>query len=111
MAKEIKWHKASKAINSRSPLKDILVLHHYPVSGDRIALENHVDPGEYYITFDELKQLPQGDLIMDKNNKRKQVLKEVHDRLMVMLNTSIDNEHFFDQLDDYIEELERQAEI
>jgi len=48
---------------------------------------------------------------MDKNNKRKQVLKEVHDRLMVMLNTSIDNEHFFDQLDDYIEELERQAEI
>jgi len=58
MANEIKWHKANKAINSRSPLKDILVLRHYPVSGDRITLEYHVDPGEYYIKFDELKQLP-----------------------------------------------------
>ncbi len=48
---------------------------------------------------------------MDEKNIRKQVLKEVHDRLMVMLNTSIDNEHFFDQLDDYIDEIEREEEI
>lgn len=56
--KTLKWHKAKKAINSRSPLKDILVLHQHHVGPDSITLEDHVDPSEYYITFDELKQLP-----------------------------------------------------
>ena len=31
---------------------------------------------------------------------------QTRNRLLYMLNTSIDNEHFFEQLDDYIDELE-----
>lgn len=56
--KEIKWHKAKKSINSKSPLNDILVLHQHKVSPDSITLEDHVEPGQYYLTFDELKDLP-----------------------------------------------------
>ena len=37
---------------------------------------------------------------------REEILQEVKENLLNMLNTSIDNEHFFEQLDDYIEELE-----
>jgi len=37
---------------------------------------------------------------------RKETLQEVKSKLLYMLNTSIDNKHFFEQLDDYIEELE-----
>lgn len=35
----------------------MLVLHQYSMH-DEITLELYVDPGEYYITLDELKQLP-----------------------------------------------------
>ena len=58
MAKELKWHKAKKNINSRSPLDDILVLYQYPVDSERIRLAGHVEVGQYYISLDELKQLP-----------------------------------------------------
>ena len=34
-----------------------------------------------------------------------EALKDVKEKLLCMLNTSIDNEQFFEQLDDYIEEL------
>ena len=37
---------------------------------------------------------------------RKETLQEVKEKLLIMLNTSIDNKHFFEQLDDYIDELE-----
>ena len=37
---------------------------------------------------------------------REETLQEVKEKLLMMLNTSIDNKHFFEQLDDYIEELE-----
>ena len=37
---------------------------------------------------------------------RKETLQEVKEKLLYMLNTSIDNKHFFEQLDDYIDELE-----
>ncbi len=37
---------------------------------------------------------------------RKETLQEVKRKLSNMLQTSIDNKHFFEQLDDYIEELE-----
>lgn len=37
---------------------------------------------------------------------REETLKEVKTKLLHMLNTSIDNKHFFEQLDDYIDELE-----
>lgn len=37
---------------------------------------------------------------------REETLQEVKEKLLIMLNTSIDNKHFFDQLDDYIDELE-----
>ena len=37
---------------------------------------------------------------------RDETLQEVKSKLLYMLNTSIDNKHFFEQLDDYIEELE-----
>ena len=37
---------------------------------------------------------------------REETLQEVKEKLLIMLNTSIDNKHFFEQLDDYIEELE-----
>jgi len=56
MENEIKWHKAKKAISSKSPLKDILVLHEYPTR-KRVTLEYDVEPGKYYITLDELMQL------------------------------------------------------
>lgn len=36
---------------------------------------------------------------------REEILQEVKSKLLYMLNTSISNEHFFEQLDDYIEEL------
>ena len=36
---------------------------------------------------------------------REETLQEVKEKLLIMLNTSIDNKHFFEQLDDYIEEL------
>ena len=36
---------------------------------------------------------------------RKETLQEVKEKLLNMLNTSIDNKHFFEQLDDYIDEL------
>lgn len=36
---------------------------------------------------------------------REETLQEVKEKLLMMLNTSIDNEHFFEQLDDYIDEL------
>ena len=37
---------------------------------------------------------------------REETLQEVKTKLQSMLQTSIDNKHFFEQLDDYIEELE-----
>lgn len=37
---------------------------------------------------------------------REEALQEVKEKLLMMLNTSIDNKHFFEQLDDYIDELE-----
>lgn len=37
--------------------------------------------------------------------EREDTLQEVKSKLLYMLNTSIDNKHFFEQLDDYIEEL------
>ena len=37
---------------------------------------------------------------------REETLQEVKEKLLTMLNTSIDNKHFFEQLDDYIDELE-----
>lgn len=39
---------------------------------------------------------------------REETLQEVKEKLLIMLNTSIDNKHFFEQLDDYIEELENE---
>lgn len=36
---------------------------------------------------------------------REETLQEVRTKLLYMLNTSIDNKHFFEQLDDYIDEL------
>ena len=35
---------------------------------------------------------------------------QTRNRLLCMLNTSIDNAHFFEQLDDYIDELENNKE-
>ena len=37
---------------------------------------------------------------------REETLQEVKEKLLMMLNTSIDNKQFFEQLDDYIDELE-----
>ena len=37
---------------------------------------------------------------------RDETLQDVKRKLLNMLNTSVDNKHFFEQLDDYIEELE-----
>ena len=37
---------------------------------------------------------------------REETLREVKEKLLTMLNTSVDNKHFFEQLDDYIDELE-----
>ena len=37
---------------------------------------------------------------------REETLQEVKEKLLMILNTSIDNKHFFEQLDDYIDELE-----
>ena len=37
---------------------------------------------------------------------KEEILQEVKEKLLIMLNTSIDNKHFFEQLDDYIDELE-----
>ena len=37
---------------------------------------------------------------------REETLQEVKEKLLIMLNTSIDNKHFFEQLDEYIDELE-----
>ena len=37
---------------------------------------------------------------------REEALQEVKEKLLMMLNTSIDNKHFFVQLDDYIDEIE-----
>lgn len=36
---------------------------------------------------------------------REETLQDVKSKLLHMLNTSIDNEHFFEQLDEYIEEI------
>ena len=41
---------------------------------------------------------------------REETLQEVKEELLMMLNTSIDNKHFFEQLDDYIEELKTSNE-
>lgn len=41
---------------------------------------------------------------------REETLQEVKSKLLYMLNTSIDNKHFFEQLDDYIEELKTSNE-
>ena len=41
---------------------------------------------------------------------REETLQEVKSKLLNMLNTSIDNKHFFEQLDDYIDELETSNE-
>ena len=41
---------------------------------------------------------------------REETLQEVKEKLLIMLNPSIDNKHFFEQLDDYIEELETSNE-
>lgn len=38
---------------------------------------------------------------------REETLQEVKEKLSIMLNTSVDNKHFFEQLDDYIDELEK----
>ena len=37
---------------------------------------------------------------------KEETLQEVKEKLLHMLNASIDNKHFFEQLDDYIDELE-----
>ena len=39
---------------------------------------------------------------------REETLREVKEKLLTMLNTSVDNKHFFEQLDDYIDELENE---
>ena len=39
---------------------------------------------------------------------RGETMQEVKEKLLMMLNTSIDNKHFFEQLDDYIDELENE---
>ena len=39
---------------------------------------------------------------------REETLQEVKEKLLMMLNASIDNKHFFEQLDDYIDELENE---
>ena len=39
-----------------------------------------------------------------------ETLQEVKSKLLYMLNTSVDNKHFFEQLDDYIEELKTSDE-
>ena len=41
---------------------------------------------------------------------REETLQEVKTKLLYMLNTSVDNKHFFEQLDEYIEELEKSDE-
>lgn len=41
---------------------------------------------------------------------REETLQEVKTKLQSMLQTSIDNKHFFEQLDDYIEELKTSNE-
>ena len=41
---------------------------------------------------------------------REETLQEVKKKLQSMLQTSIDNKHFFEQLDDYIEELQTSDE-
>lgn len=41
---------------------------------------------------------------------KKETLQEVKSKLLYMLNTSIDNKQFFEQLDDYIEELQTSNE-
>lgn len=41
---------------------------------------------------------------------RGETLQEVKSKLLFMLNTSVDNKHFFEQLDDYIEELQTSNE-
>ena len=38
---------------------------------------------------------------------REETLKEIKSKLLYMLNTSIDNKHFFEQLDDYIDDLKQ----
>ena len=42
---------------------------------------------------------------------REETLQEVRTKLLHMLNTSIDNKQFFEQLDDYIEELQTSNEL
>ena len=37
---------------------------------------------------------------------REETLQEVKTKLLYMLNTSVDNKHFFERLDEYIKELE-----
>ena len=41
---------------------------------------------------------------------REETLQEVKSKLLFMLDTSVDNKHFFEQLDDYIEELKTDNE-
>ena len=41
---------------------------------------------------------------------REETLQEVKAKLLYMLNTSVDNKHFFERLDEYIEELEESNE-
>ena len=41
---------------------------------------------------------------------KEETLQEVKSKLLNMLQTSIDNKHFFEQLDDYIEELKTSNE-
>ncbi len=41
---------------------------------------------------------------------REETLQEVKTKLLNMLNTSVDNKHFIEQLDDYIEELKTSNE-
>ena len=41
---------------------------------------------------------------------REETLQEVKEELLMMLNTSIDNKHFFEQLDDFIDKLETRTD-
>ena len=41
---------------------------------------------------------------------REETLQEVKEKLLIMLNTSIDNKHFFEQLDDFIDKLETRTD-
>lgn len=56
-----------------------------------------IRPFEHWLTPDQARNAVE--------IARKETLQEVKEKLLNMLNTSVDNKHFFEQLDDYIDEL------